>query len=287
MARNNDTLDLRIRSAYDDLPSRERDLADLLLEFPGDVAIYSATDLAKRASVSNAAVTRLIKRLGYGDYREAQSGVRAQQSTGQPLYLNNSLVQPPTQGESPAQHLERDIMNLRATFEGLVPGELEEAVRAILKAEQVWTLGFRNSYFFASYFRRQLNQVRPRVHLLPLPGQVVMEDLGAATSKDLVIVVGMRRRVSLLHQVMKYLHRRKVPILYITDHRSVRTAKLARWVFRCHARGVSLFDSYVPVISLLNYLSTEVMAQAGSAGRRRLKQIEGGLDYCGEVDPAN
>ena len=101
MARNNDTLDLRIRSAYDDLPSRERDLADLLLEFPGDVAIYSATDLAKRASVSNAAVTRLIKRLGYGDYREAQSGVRAQQSTGQPLYLNNSLVQPPTQSSDP------------------------------------------------------------------------------------------------------------------------------------------------------------------------------------------
>jgi DNA-binding MurR/RpiR family transcriptional regulator len=251
------------------------------------VAIYSATELAKRAKISNAAVTRLVQRLGYGDYREAQNEVRAQQSTGQPLYLNNSLVQPPTQGDSPALHLERDIMNLRATFEGLVPGEMEDAIRAVLKADQVWTIGFRNSYFFASYLRRQLNQVRPRVHLLPLPGQVVMEDLGAATPKDLVIVVGMRRRVSLLNQVMRFLHARKVPILYITDHRSVRTAKLAQWVFRCHARGVSLFDSYVPVISLLNYLSTEIMAQAGSTGRRRLKQIEEGIDYCGEVDPAN
>jgi DNA-binding MurR/RpiR family transcriptional regulator len=287
MAPKKDTLDLRIRHTYDELPTSERALADLLLEFPGDVAIYSATDLAKRAKVSNAAVTRLIKRLGFGDYREAQSEVRAQQSTGQPLYLNNSLVQPPTQGDSPVQHLERDIMNLRATFESLVPGEMEDAVRAILKAEQVWTLGFRNSYFFASYFRRQINQARPRVHLLPLPGQVVMEDLGAVTGKDLVIVIGMRRRASLLYHVMKYLHSRKIPILYITDHRSVRTAKLARWVFRCHARGVSLFDSYVPVISLLNYLSTEIMAQAGGAGRRRLKQIEEGLDYCGEVDPAN
>jgi DNA-binding MurR/RpiR family transcriptional regulator len=287
MAPKKDTLDLRIRHTYDELPTSERALADLLLEFPGDVAIYSATDLAKRAKVSNAAVTRLIKRLGFGDYREAQNEVRAQQSTGQPLYLNNSLVQPPTQGDSPVQHLERDIMNLRATFESLVPGEMEDAVRAILKAEQVWTLGFRNSYFFASYFRRQINQARPRVHLLPLPGQVVMEDLGAVTGKDLIIVIGMRRRASLLYHVMKYLHSRKIPILYITDHRSVRTAKLARWVFRCHARGVSLFDSYVPVISLLNYLSTEIMAQAGGAGRRRLKQIEEGLDYCGEVDPAN
>lgn len=287
MATKKDTLDLRIRATYDDLPKRERALADLLLEFPGDVAIYSATELAKRADVSNAAVTRLIQRLGYGDYREAQNEVRAQQSTGQPLYLNNSLVQPPTQGDSPALHLERDIMNLRATFDGLAPGELEEAVRAVVKADQIWVVGFRNSYFFASYFRRQLNQARPRVHLLPQPGQIVMEDLGPATAKDLVVVVGMRRRVRLLNQVMKFLHARRVPILYITDHRSVRTAKLARWIFRCHARGVSLFDSYVPVISLLNYLSTEIMAQAGSNGRRRLNQIEEGIDYCDEVDPTN
>jgi DNA-binding MurR/RpiR family transcriptional regulator len=287
MASMKDTLDSRIRSAYDNLPARERALADLLLEFPGDVAIYSATDLAERTNISNAAVTRLIKRLGYSDYREAQRQVRAQQATGQPIYLNNSLVQPPTQGDSLGQHIERDIMNLQSTFEGLVASDLDDALSAILKAEQVWTFGLRNSYFFASYFRRQLNQVRPKVHLLPLPGQLVMEDLGAATPKDLVVVIGMRRRVGLLNQAMKFLHARKVPILYITDHRAVRTAKLARWVFRCHARGVSLFDSYVPVISLLNYLSTEIMAQAGSAGRKRLKQIEEGLDYCGEIDPAN
>ncbi len=287
MAGRNGTLDLRIRSAYDDLPTSERAVADLMLEFPGDVAIYSATELAERTKVSNAAVTRLVKRLGYADYREAQREVRAQQATGQPIYLNNSLVQPPTQGASLTQHLERDVLNLRATFEGLAPNDLDDAIRAILKAEQVFTLGFRNSYFFASYLRRQLNQVRPSVHLLPLPGQVVMEDLGAVTPKDLVIAVGMRRRAALLTPAMKLLHSRKVPVLYITDHRTVRTAKSARWVFRCHARGVSLFDSYVPVISLLNYLSTEVMAQAGPAGRKRLKQIEEALDACGEIDPAN
>jgi len=287
MAGRNGTLDLRIRSAYDLLPTSERAVADLMLEFPGDVAIYSATELAERTKVSNAAVTRLVKRLGYADYREAQREVRAQQATGQPIYLNNSLVQPPTQGASLTQHLERDVLNLRATFEGLTPKDLDEAIRAILKAEQVFTLGFRNSYFFASYLRRQLNQVRPSVHLLPLPGQVVMEDLGAATQKDLVIAIGMRRRAALVTPAMKLLQARKVPVLYITDHRTVRTAKLARWVFHCHARGVSLFDSYVPVISLLNYLSTEVMAQAGPGGRKRLKQIEEALDACGEIDPAN
>lgn len=287
MTASQPTLDSRIRSIYDQLPSSERALADLLLEFPGDVAIYSATDLAERAKVSNAAVSRLIKRLNYSDYKEAQREVRAQQAAGQPIYLNNSLVQPPSHGASLQRHLEQDLVNLRLTIEGLNPRDLEEAIRYILKAGTIWTLGFRNSYFFASYLRRQLVQIRPNVIGLPVPGQVIMEDLGNSTPKDLVIVVGLRRRAALTGKVMAYLHRREVPVLYITDHRAVRTAKNATWTFPCQVRGVSLFDSYVGVTSLLNYISTEVMAQAGNAGRSRLKTIEESLDDSGEIDPTN
>jgi DNA-binding MurR/RpiR family transcriptional regulator len=281
------TLDHRIRSIYDQLPTSERALADLLLEFPGDVAIYSATDLAKRAEVSNAAVTRLVKRLNYADYKEAQREVREQQAAGQPIYLNNSLVQPPTHGDSLQQHLEQDLVNLRVTIEGLNPRDLEDAVRAILKADTIWTLGFRNSHFFASYLRRQLIQARPNVIELPVPGQVIMEDLGAASAKDLVIIVGLRRRAALTGKIMAHLQRCGVPMIYITDHRAVTTAKLATWTFPCQVRGVSLFDSYVGVTSLLNYISTEVMAQAGNAGRKRLNAIEQALDATGEIDPTN
>jgi DNA-binding MurR/RpiR family transcriptional regulator len=287
MASTQPTLDNRIRAIYDRLPTSERALADLLLEFPGDVAIYSATDLAERARVSNAAVSRLVKRLNYADYKEAQREVRAQQAAGQPIYLNNSLVQPPTHGDSLQRHLEQDLMNLRLTIEALNPRDLEDAIRYVLKADTVWTVGFRNSYFFASYLRRQLIQVRRSVIELPVPGQVIMEDLGNATPKDLVIVVGLRRRAEPTGRIMSYLKHRNVPILYITDHRAVTTAKLATWTFPCQVRGVSLFDSYVGVTSLLNYISTEVMAQAGNAGRNRLKTIEKALDDSGEIDPTS
>lgn len=287
MTSNQATLDNRIRAMYDQLPTRERALADLLLEFPGDVAIYSATDLAERANVSNAAVSRLIKRLNYADYKEAQREVRAQQAAGQPIYLNNSLIQPPTHGDSLQRHLEQDTMNLRLTIEGLNPQALDDAVRCILKADIIWTLGFRNSHFFASYLRRQLNHIRPHVNQLPVPGQVIMEDLGNASPKDMVIMVGLRRRAEPTGKIMSYLRQRNVPVLYITDHRAVTTARLATWTFPCQVRGVSLFDSYVGVISLLNYISTEVMAQAGNAGRNRLKTIEEALDDSSEIDPTN
>ena len=45
----------RIRVHYQGLPPSERKLADLILDFPGDIAGYSATELADLAGVSNAA----------------------------------------------------------------------------------------------------------------------------------------------------------------------------------------------------------------------------------------
>ena len=274
----------QIQKVYDELPGSERALADLLLEFPGDITVYSASELAERANVSNAAVSRFMKRLEFSDYRAARRAVRAAQAAGQPIYLNNSLIDPPTQGRSLEQQLEQDVRNLRATYEAIDGKALAATVKAIRRAKLVWCLGFRNSYFFAAYLRRQLNQSRPGVMLLPLPGQILMEDLAAAGGKDIALVVGLRRRSSLTVKAMEFLRSKEVPIVYVTDHRATKTARLASWTFHCHTRGVSLFDSYVSVTSLLNYICTEVAAEAGDPGRRRLAEIEAGIAFSAEIE---
>ena len=58
------SLSARIRSCYEDLSPTDRRLADLMLEYPGDIASYSASELARLTNVSNAAVSRFVQRLG-------------------------------------------------------------------------------------------------------------------------------------------------------------------------------------------------------------------------------
>lgn len=282
-------LERRLAAHYDSLPGSERAVADLILEYPGDVLLYSATDLAARARVSKAAVTRLTQRLGYNDYREMQREVRETQETGQPVYLNNSLVASPARNsEGIERHMGRDLENLRQTLQAASPSDIDKIVMQALRAPQVWVIGFRNSHFFAAYTRRQLIQVRPRVTLLPVPGQVLMEDLSHVTRDDLVIAVGLRRRPPQFMKVMKILHDEVgVPIAYITDHMAVTTKKYATWTIACQVRGVSLFDSYVGVISVLNYLCSEAAAMAGEAGRAQLGRIEDLMGLLGEVEPRN
>ena len=84
---------------------------------------------------------------------------------------------------------------------------------------------------------------------------------------------------------MKLFRDRGVPIAYLTDRRAVLTREFATWVFSCQVRGISLFDSYVGVISLLNYLATRTYHASGRSGRQRLSDIEDMLDALGELDP--
>ncbi len=281
------TLEKRIHALYEELPPSERAVADLILEYPGDIALYSATELSKRARASKAAVTRLVKRLKYGHYREIQKEVREAQEAGEPIYLNTSEVTPAREGSSLERHLQRDLAILRDTFKKLHPVQLDEVVARTISAKRVWTIGFRNSFFFASYVRRQLIQVRADVTLLPADGQALMEDLAAAGPEDLAIVIGLRRRPPQTQRVMRVLRQLGVPIAYVTDHAAVTTPKLATWTFACPVRGLSLFDSYVGVISLLNYLCIEVVAQAGEAGRQKLSRIEDLMEFMGEIDTSN
>ena len=286
-AREPRQLERRIRGAYESLPASERALADLMLEFPGDLLLFSATALSEKSGVSKAAVTRLVKRLGYSDYREMQAEVRGAQDAGEPIYLNTGFVKPSNDHGGLQTHLDRDIVNLRQTFDAIRSEDVDAVVRKIISARRVWIIGFRNSYFFASYIRRQLVQIRPDVNLVPAPGQVLMEDLAAIDPADLLIAVGLRRRTPQLRRAMEIIRDMGVPIAYITDRVAVATPKLATWTFACQVRGISLFDSYVGVMSLANYLCTEAVAQAADGGREMLTHIEDLMDLMGEIDPDN
>lgn len=271
-----------IRSKYDEMPGSERALADRVLEYPNEVLLYSATELASRAGASKAAVSRFVKRLGYGDFREMQREIRKAQMTGDPIFL--SAV--PGGGQSSlSRHLERDMASLRDTIEQIDATMIEEVSQRILSARRVVCLGFRNSYVFANYLRRQLILIRPDVSLIPGAGQMLMEDFGDLGADDLLITVGLRRRSAQLARAMELFRDRGVPIAYFTDRRAVRTREFAKWVFACQVRGTSLFDSYVGVVSLLNFLATRTYHASGRKGRARLSEIEGMLDALGELDP--
>ena len=255
----------RIRDAYDALPLGERKLAELILEMRGDLAAYSATELASRAGVSKATGARLVRRLGYADFHEMRQQARNSFQNGSPLAelssghgLEGTL----------AQHLGHDIACLTRTVETIRSDQAQSAVNMLTAAQRVTVVGFRNSYPLAFYARELLVQVRPRVNLLPVTGQTASEELSDLDADDAILAFAEARTI------------------LMGDSSLGDVGKAADVVFRCFSRGARLFDSYVAAMSLVNYLASDVALALGAAAQERLRRIESLHDEFNDLDPS-
>ena len=73
----------------------ERRVADFVLHFPGDLASYSATEVAKFANVSNATVSRFYAEAGVFELRRGSRDVRNERSIGAALFMLDLMRRPP------------------------------------------------------------------------------------------------------------------------------------------------------------------------------------------------
>jgi DNA-binding MurR/RpiR family transcriptional regulator len=269
-----DPLVHRIRETYDALPLGERKLAELILEMRGDLAAYSATELAARSGVSKATAARLVRRLGYADFHEMRQQARNHYHNGSPLAeLSNTLGLEATL----SQHLAHDVAGLTRTMETIAPEDVQTAVDILAGAQRVIVVGFRNSYAPAFYARELLVQVRPQVILLPVSGQTVSEELSDLGRDDAILAFGFRRRPPVLGRILRIAAAAKARTVVLGDSslgKAAKAGKSAHIVLRCFSRGARLFDSYVAAMSLVNYLGSGVALALGASAQARLRRIE-------------
>jgi DNA-binding MurR/RpiR family transcriptional regulator len=266
-------LESRLAAHYDRLPESERKIADLILDSPGEVAAYSATELADLAGASKAAVSRLIRRIGYENFEAARRAAREAQNWGSPLYLMSRNPPKGKFSERIQAHIEQDVRNISLTLEGLRADVFADIIENICGAKRLYFLGYRNSRHLAAYARTQIMQARADVHLMPAAGETIAEYMADMTREDLLIVIGLRRRVPEVARAIAKASAAGISVLYITDW-AAPPAPGARWTIPVAVRGKDLFDRYASVMSLLHLIAVSTVDRMGDVGRRRLNRIE-------------
>ncbi|WP_457581491.1 MurR/RpiR family transcriptional regulator [Ensifer canadensis] len=270
----------RVRQVLPELHPAERRLGDFLCDFPGEVASYSAQELAALAHVSKATVSRFIQRLGYENYEEARRHARADKQTGSRLFLATSAD---TAGEqSVTAHVAQGVANIEATFLAISETQINAASAALLKARKVWVIGFRASHSFATYLQWQLTQVIENISAIPGGGQTLGEHLVSFTPDDVVIVFGLRRRIALMDALISQVEKSGARLLYITDE-GVPFLSQAEWHFRCQTLAPGPLFNHVSVMALCHLLTTRCIETAGVSGRNRLRGIEALNDALEEL----
>ncbi|HSI42165.1 MAG TPA: MurR/RpiR family transcriptional regulator [Xanthobacteraceae bacterium] len=270
----------RIRQILHALSPSERRLAETVLDFPGGIAGYSASELAHLANVSNATVTRFVRRLGYEGFDDARRSARAEHGAGSPLFLSGSVPNAPV--GSLAAHVEQSIANVAGTFRRLTEPDIEEIATRMVQARKVWIVGYRSSQGLASYLRWQIVQVVAGATLIPGPGETLAEHLAGMGADDVAIVYALRRRVAVLPDLLRQMLALGVKVAVITNTQAVE-ALPATWTLRCDSQAPGPLDNHVSVMAVSHLLATRVMEQAGADGRRRLATIQTLHDALAEL----
>jgi DNA-binding MurR/RpiR family transcriptional regulator len=270
----------RLSDALPHLPRAEHRLGQFLLEFPGELASYNASELAAFARVSNATVTRLIRRLGYDSYEDARRAVRGQTRSGAALLR----ARPGQAGEGRlAAQVEAMRANIDTTLGRIDEATLAAMASAILAAPRVAVLGFRAAQGLAAYLRWQILQVVPGALLLPGPGETLAENLATLGQGDMLIGFGLRRRVPALATAFTRARAAGAMTILITDHPDDR-ARQADWLLRCETASPGPLFNHASVMAVCGLLATAVLTGAGPEGRRRLAAIEDAHEALRELD---
>lgn len=279
------SLVIRVHEAYAALPSGERKIADVVLDFPGDLAAYSASELADLAEVSNATVTRFFRRLGYESFDDARRSSRRSREWGSPLFMTSKTTQAEEIGTGLiARFAAEEKALIDATFAALDPKVVSEAVEALARARRLFFLGFRNSGYIAGYARWQFIQFRSDVHMLTAGTESLAERIADLGQGDLLVLVGVRRLVAKLGRNAEAARATGADILLLTDPSARVIPAYARWTILCSVENPHVFDSYAGIMGVLRLLAFETMQKLGRKGRARLQAIEELHESLGEFD---
>ncbi|MFI2366464.1 MurR/RpiR family transcriptional regulator [Promicromonospora sp. NPDC019610] len=268
-------LEDRIAAGYRDLSPQERRAADALLDHLGDLGTYRATELAALAGVSKATMSRLFRKLGYEDFEGLREDLRTQRGRGLPIAVD------PSPGLR--ERLEQEVKNLEKVYAALDDGLLDQIADALATARDVVVVGRRGSLGPATQLRRNLIQVRGRVHLAPGPGQSLADDLVGLGPDDVVVVVSIRRHAFRVGEMVESLLADGVRVLLLADTSLRHLAGSVTWWIECPIATEGAFDSLVAPVSVVAMLSDRVHEVLDGAGAR-VEAIDARYELLHEID---
>jgi DNA-binding MurR/RpiR family transcriptional regulator len=258
----------RIEAAWSELTPSERQVAQFVLERADDLAGFTGAELAELSGASKATVSRFFRRLGFTSYAQARVDARSLRARGVPT---GGL---PADHPGPvAAHVAHDVQNLTRAAQNLAGVDLDSVLALLAEARRVVVVGWRNSYPVALHLREQLLQARPDVALAPSPGQTVAEEVAGLAPRDVLVVVGFRRRPPTLSAVLELAADLDVPCVLLTDPAAGPPARPVAHRVVVPVDGPGAFDSYAAVMTVVAVLAEGVLAVRGSRGRERVAAV--------------
>ncbi len=246
----------------------QRRIASYIIASYDKAAFMTASKLGKMVNVSESTVVRFAVELGFDGYPSMQKAlqemVRNKLTSVQRIEVTNDRF---GNQDVVSMVLQSDLESIRMTSETLDRHALEQSVEAIIRARRIYIVGVRSSAAIATYMSFYFRNIFDNVKMIPSSATSEMiEQMVHVSNQDVVIGISLPRYSTRTVKLMQFARENGAQVIAITDSIDAPAAKNADHVLLAKSEMMSVVDSLVAPMSLVNALIVSI-------GRRKEQEI--------------
>jgi len=259
---NNDFLSI-LQEKEPTFSKGQKRIARYITDSYDKAAFMTANRLGKTVGVSESTVVRFAVDLGFDGYPSMQKAMREMvlnrlTSVQRIEVANNRLGDQ----DIVSMVLHSDMEKLRQTGETVSRETFNLAVNAILKAKRVYILGVRSVAPLANFLGYYLNYMFNNVHVISGSSAGEMfEKIVGVNSEDVIIAFSFPRYSASTTKGARYCRSAGATVIGITDSKDSPLGQCSDHVLLTKSDMVSLVDSLVAPLSLVNALIVAIAAK--------------------------
>ena len=266
-----------IHNQMGSLSKGQRRIAQYIESSYDKAAFMTASRLGKMVSVSESTVVRFAVELGFDGYPSMQKAlqemVRNKLTSVQRIEVTNDRL---GDQDVVSMVLQADWESIRMTSEALDRRVLDQAVEAILRAKNIYIVGVRSSAVIATFMSFYFRNIFDNVHLVSSSATSEMiEQMLHVSQGDVVIGISLPRYSSRTVQLMEFARDSGAEVVAITDSLEAPAAKRADHTLLAKSDMVSVVDSLVAPMSLVNALIVAIGQKKKGELSRIFENLEG------------
>ena len=241
----------------------QKRIARYITEAYDNAAFMTANRLGKTVGVSESTVVRFAVDLGFDGYPSMQKAMQEmvlnRLTSVQRLEVASDRI---GDQDVVSMVLHSDMEKLRQTEEMIDRGEFRAAVNAILKAKRVYILGVRSVAPLANFLGYYLNYMFNNVHIISgFSAGEMFEKIVGVNSEDVIVAFSFPRYSASTTKGAKYCRSAGATVIGITDSKLSPLGQCSDHVLVAKSDMVSLVDSLVAPLSLVNALIVSVASR--------------------------
>lgn len=248
-----------IEKRIEKLPKRKRKLAIFLAQQWQEVPLISIQEIAKRAGVSIATVTRFAKELNFSNFQEFKNYFKEEIREKLTPAEKFKLLKENLKGRrSLVKVAEQDIKNINKLLSSINEETFEAIIKEIEDARKIFTFGLGISSIFSRIIAYLLNQIGKEARSLDEGDAPVEEKITSIEEKDLLIISSFPPYSRYTLDIAELARQLRIKIIGITDNKFAPIAKFSNLVLAVPSENILYTNSVSAFSVLVNSIVTEI-----------------------------